>query len=108
MIRENVKKGYVKATQGDGIRLDHIGGTTGRGRVQKQISNTLTTGSHAGVIDKEFKIRRLTPKECFRLQGIKDEITDKVIANGISDRQMYKAAGDACTVNVIYEIAKRL
>jgi DNA (cytosine-5)-methyltransferase 1 len=54
------------------------------------------------------KIRKLTPKECWRLQGVSDEITDKVIQAGISDSQMYRGAGDACTVNVIYEIAKKL
>jgi DNA (cytosine-5)-methyltransferase 1 len=42
------------------------------------------------------------------LQGILDEIIDRVIAAGISDTQMYRGAGDACTVTVIYEIARRL
>lgn len=106
-IRENVKKGYVEAYEGDGIRLDHIGGTTGRGRVQSQISNTLTTGSHAGVIDKGFRIRKLTPKECFRLQGWKDEDFKKA-KEVCSDNQLYKQAGNGVTVPVIYEIAKRL
>lgn len=68
---------------------------------------TLTKQDIHGV-DVQGRIRRLTPKECWRLQGIKDEITDRVIAAEISDTQMYRAAGDACTVNVIYEIAKRL
>lgn len=54
------------------------------------------------------RIRRLTPRECMRLQGVPDGITDKLIAAGISDTQLYRAAGDACTVNVIYEIAKRM
>lgn len=54
------------------------------------------------------RIRRLTPRECMRLQGVPDYITDKLIAAGISDTQLYRAAGDACTVNVIYEIARRL
>lgn len=108
LVRENTKKGYVEAYEGDGIRLDHIGGATGRGRIQPQSSGTLTTGSHAGVIDKGFRIRKLTPRECWRLQGMPDSIIDKVIAAGISDTQMYRGAGDACTVNVIYEIAKRL
>lgn len=43
-----------------------------------------------------------------RLQGVPDYITDKLIAAGISDTQMYRAAGDACTVNVVYEIAQRM
>ena len=59
-------------------------------------------------IQNNSRIRRLTPKECWRLQGISDEITDKVIQAGISDTQMYKGAGDATTVNVIFEIAKRM
>ena len=54
------------------------------------------------------RIRRLTPRECMRLQGVSDEITDKLIEAGISDTQMYRGAGDATTVNVIYEIAKRM
>lgn len=43
-----------------------------------------------------------------RLQGVDDAITDKLIAAGISDTQLYRAAGDAWTVNVGYEIAKRM
>ena len=107
LIRENTKKGYVEAYEGDGIRLDHIGGTTGRGRVQPKMCNTLTTGSHAGVIDKGFRIRKLTPKECWRLQGWKDEDFEKA-AKVCSDSQLYKQAGNGVTVPVIYEIAKRL
>lgn len=107
LVRENIKKGYVEAYEGDGIRLDHIGGKTGRGRVQPQICNTLTTGSHCGVIDKGFRIRKLTPKECWRLQGWNDEDFEKA-AKVCSDSQLYKQAGNGVTVPVIYEIAKRL
>lgn len=107
LVRENTKKGYVEAYEGDGIRLDHIGGKTGRGRVQPQICNTLTTGSHHGVIDKGFRIRKLTSKECWRLQGWKDEDFEKA-AKVCSDSQLYKQAGNGVTVPVIYEVAKRL
>jgi DNA (cytosine-5)-methyltransferase 1 len=54
------------------------------------------------------EIRVLTPRECMRLQGVPDYITDKLIAANISDSQLYRAAGDAWTVNVGYEIAKRM
>ena len=75
----------------------------------KGISRSIKSGSHdAGIIQPNMRIRRLTPRECMRLQGVPDYITDKLIAAGISDTQMYRAAGDACTVNVIYEIARRL
>jgi len=65
-------------------------------------------GAKTGLYEIKSRIRRLTPKETWRLQGIDDTITDKVMAAGISDTQMYRGAGDACTVNVIYEIARRI
>lgn len=52
-------------------------------------------------------IRKLTPKECFRLQGWTDDYFEKV-AFVNSDSQLYKQAGNGVTVNVVYEIAKRL
>ena len=75
------------------------------------ISPSCTSGQGGGVQPKilnSSRIRRLTPRECMRLQGVPDYITDKLIAAGISDTQMYRSAGDACTVNVIYEIAKAM
>ncbi len=68
---------------------------------------TLTKQDIHGVTNGT-RIRRLTPRECMRLQGVDDAVTDKLIAAGISDTQLYRAVGDACTVNVIYEIARRL
>ena len=52
-------------------------------------------------------IRKLTPKECFRLQGWTDEYFEKA-AFVNSDSQLYKQAGNGVTVNVVYEIAKRM
>lgn len=57
------------------------------------------------LIDKA--IRRLTPKECFRLQGWTDDYFEKAeFVN--SDNQLYKQAGNGVTVNVVYEIAKKM
>lgn len=55
----------------------------------------------------ECRIRKLTPKECFRLQGFPDEYFERA-AFVNSDSQLYKQAGNSVTVNVIYEIARRL
>lgn len=83
-----------------------------RGPLPGLIRTLKADGNHpAGVMitqKKITRIRRLTPRECMRLQGVDDAVTDKLIAAGISDTQMYRSAGDACTVNVIYEIAKKL
>lgn len=70
-------------------------------------------GARTGIMEKlshrdEVRIRRLTPLECFRLQGFPDSHHDKAKAAGVSDAQLYKQAGNAVTVNVVYEIARRL
>lgn len=56
---------------------------------------------------EEIRIRKLTPKECFRLQGFPDEYFERA-AKVNSDSQLYKQIGNSVTVPVIYEIAKRL
>ena len=58
-------------------------------------------------IKEGVRIRKLTPKECWRLQGFPDELFEKA-AKVNSDSQLYKQAGNSVTVNVIYEIAKKL
>lgn len=55
-----------------------------------------------------MRIRRLTPREVWRLQGFLDEYFDKAKAAGISDSQLYKMAGNAVTVNVAFAIGKKL
>ena len=52
------------------------------------------------------RIRKLTPRECWRLQGFTNEQFDKAKATGLSDSRLYKMAGNAVTVNVIAEIGK--
>lgn len=80
---------------------------TRRGRVGKQIANTLTCANEMGVVNR-VRIRRLTPKECWRLQGFPDEYFDKAKAAGVSDSQLYKQAGNAVTVNVARAIGEKL
>lgn len=57
---------------------------------------------------EEYIIRELTPKECMRLQGVPDGYTDKLIMAGISDSQIYKAAGDGLSVPIAKEIGERI
>lgn len=60
------------------------------------------------VVPNKFRIRKLTPRECWRLQGFPDWAFDRARGAGVSDSQLYKQAGNSVTVNVIYAIAKRL
>lgn len=73
-----------------------------------KIAPTLTKNSyeHNNHIIDGIRIRRLTPKECFRLQGFPDKYFNRA-AEVNSASQLYKQAGNSVTVNVIYEIAKR-
>ncbi|MGO0077509.1 DNA (cytosine-5-)-methyltransferase [Streptococcus suis] len=138
-IKEATTKGYSEATVGDSINLSHPNSATRRGRVGKQMANTLLTGEEQGVVVYDFynrktkdevgtltasghqgntkagtfgildgiRIRKLTPRECWRLQGFPDWAFDKAQAVN-SNSQLYKQAGNSVTVNVIEAIAKRL
>ena len=56
----------------------------------------------------KYRIRKLTPLECWRLQGFPDDAHEAVKQAGISDSQRYKQAGNAVTVNVVESIGERL
>lgn len=92
--------------------------------VKEATANTLDTSCNQGIfvqVSDELSvyavwyeklqcyiaIRKLTPKECFRLQGWADDYFEKA-AFVNSDRQLYKQAGNGVTVNVIFDIAKKL
>ena len=108
LIKNATKQGYLEATEGDGIdissRMEYH-----RGTVQKDKAQTLSTmgGENVGVISKDLRIRKLTPKECFRLMGVKDEDYKKVAKNQ-SDNSLYHLAGDSIVVNVLMAIFKEL
>ena len=59
-------------------------------------------------VKTRYRIRKLTPLECFRLQGFSDEVHQTLVDEGISDSQRYKMAGNAVTVNVIDAIGEKL
>lgn len=172
LVKEATKKGYSVANVGDSVNISHPNSKTRRGRVGKQIANTLLTGEEQAVIvqkgrgfnkggehdsaptlsanswqennllkvydfyNKSFRknrtigtltangggslthcgtfgisdgirIRKLTPRECWRLQGFPDWAFDKAQEVN-SNSQLYKQAGNSVTVNVISAIATRL
>ena len=104
-IREATTKGYAEASVGDSVNIANINSKTKRGCVGNQIANTLLASEQQGVVGSDYRIRRLTPRECWRLQGFPDSAFDKAQAV-TSNSQLYKQAGNSVTVNVIAEIAK--
>lgn len=106
LIKNNTKQGYVEATDGDGVDLAFPTSNTRRGRVQKDKSQTLDTSDSKGVVEN-LRIRKLTPKECWRLMGISDDDFEKAQEVN-SNTQLYKQAGNAIVVDVLEAIFKEL
>lgn len=124
-VKEATKQGYAECRVGiDSVNFSMPNSKTRRGRVGQEIANTLDTSYNQGIfvqVSEELvvyavwyekyqcyiAIRKLTPKECFRLQGWTDEYFEKA-AFVNSDSQLYKQAGNGVTVNVIEAIAKQL
>ena len=107
LVPQATKAGFAAAEVGDGIytnRMKHK-----RGVVQKSMIPTLKTSvSDVGVVvedkDELINIRRLTPRECWRLMGWSDERIDVAFSSGNSDTQLYKQAGNSIVVNCLTSI----
>ncbi|WP_019469736.1 DNA (cytosine-5-)-methyltransferase [Staphylococcus cohnii] len=169
VVREATKQGYAIAEQGDSVNVSYPTSKTRRGRVGKQVAQTLQAGevNQGVVIPKEeygrfgkqaietlndnkdvindgmtvnaynktfddsglsptlttrpegfktailpitngLRIRKLTPLECWRLQGFTDEQFYKAKDSGVSNSQLYKQAGNSVAVNVVDVIVKCL
>ena len=57
---------------------------------------------------KKFRIRKLTPRECFRLMGVSDADIDKIQASGISNSGQYKLAGNSIVVGVLFHLFRKM
>lgn len=101
-IKSATARGYEEAKEGDSINFSVPSSETRRGRVGKGVAQTLDTSCNQGTLMKD-RIRRLTPRECFRLMDFPDTFTWNV-----SDSQAYKQAGNSIVVNVLYKILKNL
>ena len=107
LVPQATKAGYAAAEVGDGIYTNRM--KYKRGVVQKSMIPTLKTSvSDIGVVvtdkDELINIRRLTPRECWRLMGWDDERIDVAFSSGSSETQLYKMAGNSIVVNVLTRI----
>lgn len=124
-VKEATKQGYTECRVGiDSVNFSMPNSKTRRGRIGQEIANTLDTSCNQGIfaqVSKELvvyavwyekyqcyiAIRKLTPKECFRLQGWSDDYFEKAqFVN--SDSQLYKQAGNGVTVTVIEAMARKM
>ena len=109
-IKTANKKGYEDAKVGDAINFQFPNSKTRRGRVGKGVAQTLETQCNQATLEVNdyLRIRKLTPTECWRLMGWKDEQINKIKASKISNTQMYKQAGNGIVINVLEAIFKQL
>lgn len=147
IVKEATKKGYAEATAGDSINIEHPNSKTRRGRVGKQVAQTLTTSCNQAVVEPkikvignyspsdydtseivfehciatavlenqgpgtatytDLKVRKLTPKECFRLMDFDDCDFEKAESLN-SNTKLYKQAGNSIVVSCLYYIFKSL
>lgn len=71
-------------------------------------SVAITSGWKQNIAEPHYRIRKLTPRECFRLMGVDDADIDKIQASGISNSQQYKCAGNSIVVDVLYHLFRKM
>ena len=106
IVPEATKKGYAIAEKGDSIDIAYINQNKRRARVDKERAHTITTSPQIGTLT-EHGVRKLTPRECWRLMGFTDSDFDKA-QEVCSDTQLYKQAGNSIVVQVLEGILKKL
>lgn len=116
-IKQATVDGAIAMDNGGVANLGFPTSKTRRGRVVDggRICPTITTQDNAGGLmqvsvdsNKKYRIRRLTPRECWRLMNFTDEQFDKAKTAGLSDTQLYKQAGNSIVVGVLEQIMGNL
>lgn len=72
------------------------------------IATAMTTGFHPNIQEPTFRIRKLTPRECFRLMGVSESDIDKIQQSGVSQSQQYRMAGNSIVVDVLEHIFRKM
>lgn len=104
-------QGYAECEVGGVFDGSYPNSTTRRGRVQEggKISPTLTAeGEALNRYEGNYRIRKLTPRECFRLMDVSESDIDKIQASGVSNSQQYKMAGNSIVVSCLFHIFRTL
>ena len=112
VIPANTADGQIEMELGGVCDLSYPSSKTRRGRVQDggKVTPALTTHTENCLrrIDTNYRIRKLTPRECFRLMGVSERDIDTLLNAGISNSQLYKLAGNSIVVNCLAAIFRQL
>ena len=110
-VTEATKKGYAEIYEGDSVNLEQPNSKTRRGRVGKQVAQTLTTSCNQGIVEattQNFHVRKLTPNECWKLMGLTKEDCTNAKNIGVADSQLYKQAGNGLVSNCVELLTEHL
>ena len=114
-IPQATKKGFIEVMPGSLFDMSYPESKTRRGRVQEggKISPTLMASGegsclYEGKEEQSYRIRKLTPKECFRLMGVSEGDIEKIQNSGVSQSQQYKMAGNSIVVDVLEHIFRKM
>ena len=111
-IKQATKEGSIKCKVGGCFDATMPNSKTRRGRVQEggDVTPTLTAGACENInyVETQYRIRKLTPRECWRLMGYTDADFDKAQAAGVSNSQLYKQAGNAIVKQVLMAIFSQM
>lgn len=116
-VKNATKQGYDIATRYDAVNMAFPNSKTRRGRKGEMVFQTLDTSCRQAIFDPEKeRWRQITPREAWRIQGFPDEAYDRALnalqGTKLTEKQLikalYKQAGNAVSVKVIEQIAKRL
>lgn len=92
-------------------KIIQIGHGFNRGGGEHLISPTVTSSKFQDnnmILETSYRIRKLTPRECFRLMGVEDKDIDTIQASGVSNSQQYKMAGNSIVVDCLYNIFRKM
>lgn len=113
-IKQATKKGYIECKLGGVCDMSFPDSKSRRGRVQEggDVCLTLMAGNSEIVkieknITDKYRIRKLTPRECFRLMGFTDADFEKAAAVN-SNTQLYKQAGNSIVKHVLMAIFQQM
>lgn len=110
-IRQATKEGSINCKVGGCYDASYPDSKTRRGRVQEggDVTPTITAqgGENINYVETQYRIRKLTPRECWRLMGYTDEDFEKA-ASVVSNTQLYKTAGNAIVKQVLMAIFSQM
>ena len=110
LIKQATKEGYIELEVGGLFDASFPDSNTRRGRVQDpgHVSSKITAKNQETYrYESQYRIRKLTPRECFRLMGVKDDDSQKMIDVN-SNTQCYKQAGNSIVVDVMAAMFRKL